>query len=42
MQIIIHKGKPTREDFTKIGQMIDEGYHTGIDIPYGITWEKKE
>ena len=41
-KIVIHKGKPTPEDWKEIGRMIDEGYHTGIDMPYGINWEKED
>ena len=37
--VIIHKGNPSADDWAKIGQMIEEGYHTGIDMPYGINWE---
>lgn len=37
----VHKGKPTPEDFAEIQRMIDDGYHTGIGIPYGINWEIK-
>ena len=22
----------------EIGQMINDGYHTGIDLPYGFNW----
>ena len=39
MKIIIHRGKPTANDFAEIGRMIEEGYHTGIDMPWGISWE---
>jgi hypothetical protein len=40
MNVTIYKGNPTSEDWKKIGEMINEGYHTGIDVPYGINWEK--
>lgn len=39
--IRVHKGKPTKADYESIQRMIDEGYHTGIDRPYGINWELK-
>ncbi len=38
MKVDITKGKPTPEQWLEIGKMIDEGYHTGIDRPMGITW----
>jgi len=42
MQIIIHRGRPTTEDWHKIIDMIDGGKNYGGDIPPGITWEKYE
>jgi len=41
LKLKIHKGKPTKEDYLEIQKMINEGYHTGIDRPYGINWELK-
>jgi len=38
-KVKIHKGKPSKEDWEEIHKMIDQGYHTGIDKPIGITWE---
>jgi len=37
--IIIHKGEPTAEVLKVIGEMIQEGYHSGIDQPSGVNWE---
>ena len=39
MILKITKGKPNREQWLKIHEMIKEGFHTGIDMPLGITWE---
>ena len=37
--ITIYKGDPSPDDFKKIGDMIQEGYHVGIDQPPGLNWE---
>lgn len=42
MKLNIIEGKPTAEDWVTIGRMIDEGYHTGIGMPYGITWKLED
>ena len=34
----ILKGDPTAQDWAEIGKMLEEGYTTGIDRPYGINW----
>ncbi len=36
--LTIYKGDPSPEDWKKIGEMIQEGYHTGIDQPANINW----
>lgn len=33
---------PTPEDLKKIGEMIQEGFRSGINQPLGVTWEIKE
>ena len=39
LTIKILKGKPTRQDFHRIIDMLCEGCTTGIDQPKGITWD---
>lgn len=36
--VTIYKGKPSPDDWRRIGEMIDEGYVQGIGLPLGINW----
>jgi hypothetical protein len=39
--VIRTNGTPTPEDLKKVGEMIQEGYTSGIGQPPGVIWEIK-
>lgn len=38
-QITVHKGRPTPEEWGKIGEMIQSGASAGVNKPPGIIWD---
>lgn len=39
MKIELYIEDPTPEDWQRLGEMIQEGYSSGINLPVGMTWK---